>query len=146
MVYKIIITIVCLLCAYHSYKLFIKSQFGKYPTHVSTLDLEKESSCKRHGYLLVLIFLLPLVNNWFPKWANEHCWNVFCAFILLIVALPTIVSNIQKEEDEKRRGDRYEDHYNTTDWKRSGTILNAFFLMYYNEDMKNIKYIFDLTC
>lgn len=130
--YRIFITILCLLCAYHSYKLYIKSPFGKYPTHISTLDLEKESSRKRHGYLFILIFLLPLVNNWFPKWAQENNWNLYYVFILLIVALPTIISEIQKEEYEKKRGDRYEDHYDSIDWKRSGITLTLFLLMYYH--------------
>lgn len=80
---RIFLTIICLLFSFYSFRMARKEQ--KNEPGISTPEIKKRHEIKLVGNVGGILFLLPLISCWFPKWANAHNWNSIYAGILLII-------------------------------------------------------------
>lgn len=110
---KILITIACLFFSIYSFRLGRRKQ--EYESNVDTVENEKRYDTKIMGHFCAFMFLLPLVSCWFPNWANSHNWNLFYSgflfLVLIILVIPKMMEDAQKEEMERRNNNR--DNYDS---------------------------------
>lgn len=105
---NILVTVVCLLLSFLSFRIGKRKQ--EYETDVDTLENERRYNAKVMGHFCGVMFLLPLVSCWFPKWANVHNWNLIYAGFLLLVMIFIVFPKIRDDEDDEEMKKRSNNH------------------------------------
>lgn len=99
MIGKILFTVCCVLLSFFSFRIGKRKQ--EYEAHVDTIENEKRYSSKLMGHFCGILFLLPLISCWAPKWAEAHNWNLSYAGILFLVLILLVFPKMLDDEDRE---------------------------------------------
>ena len=61
------------------------------------------------GHFCGFMFLLPLVGCWFPRWADDHNWNLIYAGFLFLVLIFLVIPKLREDEEEMERNNNHHD-------------------------------------